>query len=191
VNDDKTKRLQLTLWDIQKRWGEQSISLLNTLGQADASTVIRTGISPFDTLLGEGGIPRGKITEVLGVPTSGMTTLAHKISAHAQSAQSASAYIDLNGTFDPDYALRCGVTLERLLIVRPKSLTQALEIARDLFREGKLNLVVLDLLSDRATGKPRDFASVLRRLHEPLAKSATAVLFLLPLPSTNTRICDC
>ena len=185
MNDDKAKRLQLTLWDIQKRWGQQALSLLSTMERADASTVIRTGIDPFDALLGENGIPRGKVTQMLGIPTTGMTTFAHKISAHAQREQSAAAYIDLNGSFDPDYAWRCGVALDRLLLVRPESLTQALEIARDLFKEGKLSLVVLDLLSDRRPAKPRDFAALLRRMHEPLAKSASAALFLLP-PSPPT-----
>jgi RecA/RadA recombinase len=49
-----------------------------------------------------------------------MTTLAHRIVANAPGWRGVAAYIDLTGTLDPDYAARCGVTLERLLIVRPR-----------------------------------------------------------------------
>jgi len=132
--------------------------------------------------LGNGGIPRGRITQMIGIPTSGMTTLAHKIIANAQGGQGAAVYIDLSGTFDPDYAIRCGVMLDRLLLVRPKTITQTLDIARDLFNEGKLTLVLLDLLNERDTTRPRDVGTMLRKLHEPLAKSRTAALFLLNAP---------
>jgi|GEM_PF-2252397 len=29
MNDDKSKRLQLTLWDVQKRWGQKALGVLN------------------------------------------------------------------------------------------------------------------------------------------------------------------
>lgn len=179
MNDDKTKRLQLTLWEIQKRWGEQSIGLLSTLRDVDRSSVIESGFQAFNDLF-ESGIPRGTITELRGTPTSGMTTLTLSIMVSAQAQQQVVAYLDLNNTFDPVYALHCGVALERLLIVRPASLMQGLEIARDLFKAGKLSAVVLDLLTAGRQAKPRDFDTLLRRLHEPLTKSGSAALLLLP-----------
>jgi len=53
---------------------------------------------------GIGGIPSGRITELLGAPTSGKTTLANIIIANAQRRGSIAAYVDLSQTFDPYYA---------------------------------------------------------------------------------------
>lgn len=182
MNDDPSKRLQLTLWDVQKRWGQKSLDLLNATSSVGDSTRIPTGFAGLDQVLGSGGIARGRITELLGIPTSGMTTLAHKLTAKAQLEQGTAAYIDLSRTFDPDFAVRCNVSLERLLLVRPENVAQALEIARDLFKEGKLNLVLLDLVSASAASSNRNLGTMLRRLHEPLVKSGSAAVFLLLAP---------
>lgn len=186
MNDDPSKRLQLTLWDVQKRWGQKSLDVLNTPSSVGDSTRISTGFAELDQVLGSGGIARGRITELLGIPTSGMTTLAHKLTASAQLEQGTAAYIDLSRTFDPDFAVRCNVSLERLLLVRPENVAQALEIARDLFKEGKLNLVLLDLVSASTASSNRNLGTnlgtMLRRLHEPLVKSGSAAVFLLLAP---------
>ncbi len=87
MNDDPSKRLQLTLWDVQKRWGQKALDLLNGPSSTGDSTRISTGFDRLDQMLGSGGIARGRITELLGIPTSGMTTLAHKLTAtHRQRA---------------------------------------------------------------------------------------------------------
>jgi recombination protein RecA len=47
-------------------------------------------------LAGIGGIPRGRLIELLGAPTLGMATLALKIMAEAQAAKDVAAYMDLS-----------------------------------------------------------------------------------------------
>lgn len=178
MSDDKSKRLQLTLWDIQNRWGQKAVSVLSTLTGSDDSVSIKTGFEVLDVALAGGGIPRGRITELVGAPTSGMTTLAHKIAASAQTTDGAAAYIDLSGTLDPDYALRCGVLLDRLLIIRPKTAEQALEVARDLLKEGKLGIITLDMVVHGTLERIPSLGTALRRFTEPLVKSRCAVLFL-------------
>ena len=178
MSDDKSKRLQLTLWDIQNRWGQKAVSVLSTLTGSDESVSIKTGFEVLDAVLSGGGIPRGRITELVGAPTSGMTTLAHKIAASAQTTDGTVAYIDLGGTFDPDYALRCGVSLDRLLIIRPKNVERALEVARDLLKEGKLGVITLDMVAYGSSERIPSLGTALRRFTEPLVKSRCAVLFL-------------
>ena len=58
-----------------------------------------------------------------------MSTLALKIIARAQSDGDTAAYVDMGATFDPDYAARCGVNLDRVLLVRPPGGKEAVEIA--------------------------------------------------------------
>jgi recombination protein RecA len=191
---DKSRRLQQTLWDLQQRWGQ---NVLDTLGKRLASPgAIPTGFPALDQLLAANGIPRGRISELIGVPTAGVTSLTHRLIASIQASEETAAYIDLGGTFDPDYAARCGVLLDKLLIARPHAPTQALEIARDLVRAGNVALVVVDLVVKRQSGLAAvpSLSVALRRLHEPVAKSRCAVLFLLPAPHaaldpyTHTRL---
>ena len=116
----------MTVAAIQQRWGTQA---LRRWGEAPAyrqgqaaraveAPHIPTGFPALDQALGIGGIPRGRITEMMGAPTSGMATLALKVIASAQSRRDMAAYVDLGYTFDPDYAARCGVTPDKLLLVR-------------------------------------------------------------------------
>src|SRR5690606_25252195 len=109
---------------MQARWGR------NALYPARPNTleVVSTGIQPLDDLLGIGGLPISAVTALCGTATSGMTTLSHQMIAHAQSQGKVAAYFDLSNTFDGDYARLCGVDLRTLLIVRPDTSTQALDI---------------------------------------------------------------
>lgn len=147
---------------------------------ADTAQGISTGFPALDALLPNGGIPVSRLTELIGVPTSGMTTLAYKWVASAQGEADLAAYLDLSATLDPDYARRCGVRLERLVIVRPADMAQALEIARDLFKLNTFRLVVLDCawLADRDRQDIALTETALRRWNESLIKSKSAALLL-------------
>jgi len=175
----KQTNLQQTLWDIQKRFGDHVVGTLGTRGLQTAA--ISSGFFALDAVLSAGGIPYGGLTELAGVPTSGMTTLAHHIIAGAHHTGDPAVYLDPNGTFDPDYAVRCGVDLDRLLLVRPSDAAQAILIARDCVRTGSVALVVLDLV-----GLPVRGVKPLEHLRDSLIRSRCAALILhsQPFPST-------
>jgi len=144
---------------------------------------VATGFPVLDQALGIGGIPRGRVTELLGIPTAGMATLALRITAHAQANGDQAAWIDVDYTFDPHYAARCGVELGRLLLVRPHSGREALEITRDLVASGGVGVLVFESVS-RLLGEAHGaqaMSGVLRRLTGPLAGSPCALIFLTPL----------
>src|SRR3954447_1207568 len=77
--------LQQIITAIQRRWGVRALRRLGQPGD-DAIAVIPTGFADLDHLLGIGGIPRGRITEFLGTPTSGMSTIVLTLLAQAQAA---------------------------------------------------------------------------------------------------------
>ena len=54
------------------------------------------------------------------------------------------AWIDADHTFDPAYATRLGVDMERVPFAQPASAEQGLEIARTLAGSGAVDLVVVD-----------------------------------------------
>jgi recombination protein RecA len=173
----------MTVQAIQKRWGPKAIRKL----EASSTTVeiphIATGFPALDRALGIGGIPRGRITEILGAPTSGMATLALKLIARAQEDRDTAAYLDLSYTFDPDYAARCNVSLERLLLIRPHSGREALEITTSLIAGGGIGVLVFDSMSQLLgeTHGPQLMSAALRQLVGVLAESPCALIFLTPL----------
>ncbi len=167
----KTTNIQQTLWDLQKRFGDHAISTLGARGTSAAA--LPTGFPQLDAALGAGGIPDHGLTELVGVPTSGMTTLALRIVANAHAAGAPVVYLDGMGTFDPDYAARCGVDPDRLLLVQPEDAAQALLIGRDCARTNSVRLIVLDLV-----GLPMRGSKPLEHLREALVRARCAALLL-------------
>jgi hypothetical protein len=72
------------------------------------------GIALIDALIG-GGIPRGRVSEILGRPGSGRTTLAAAFAAQATSRSETAAWIDASGALDPANLAEAGVDLARML----------------------------------------------------------------------------
>jgi recombination protein RecA len=141
---------------------------------------IPTGFSDLDHALCIGGLPKGKICEIVGLPTSGKTTMALKFLAQAQAGGAQVAYIDQARFFDADYAHRCGMDLSRLLVGAPYSLTGALATTEALVRSGSLAALVFDVM-DGLWGDPHtvpQLASCLGRLSAPLARSGIVLVFL-------------
>src|SRR4029079_16530142 len=76
-----------------------------------------TGSPELDAALG-GGLRRGHLSEITGVPSSGRSTLAVQAIAAATDRGEAAALVDTCDTFDPASAADRGVALSRLLWVR-------------------------------------------------------------------------
>ena len=105
---------------------------------------ISTGILPLDLALGVGGLPRGRIVEFYGPPSSGKSTLALHAIAEAQAEGLVCAYVDAEHAIDPIYARAIGVDLDQLLLSQPNTAEQGLEITIQLVESGKIALVVVD-----------------------------------------------
>src|SRR5205085_8749600 len=95
------------------------------------------------------------LTEFLGIPTSGMTTIALTLLAHAQAQGDMAAYIDLSRSFDAEYAALVGVDLAALLLVRPSSAADSLEIMHALIGSGGVGVQIVDALA-LLQSEPRD-----------------------------------
>ena len=137
-----------------------------------------TTFPALDAALG-GGLPRGRITEILGQATSGKLTLAAKTLAAAQRERDALvAWLDLPRTCDPDYLHRCGLDLDRLLVVRPHDGADALAIALHLMESGTLAALVFDGTADLAQVDPAIVSGSLERLAAIVTQTQTVVIFL-------------
>lgn len=104
---------------------------------------LRTGVAALDRLLG-GGLPRGRMVELVGRRSSGRFSLVLAALAGATITGEAAALVDLGDHLDPQAAAAAGVRLERLLWVRPSRLREALACTEMTLGSG-FPLVVLDL----------------------------------------------
>ena len=148
-------------------------------GWTDVSRVlhppIRTGHERLDAALRTGGLPRGSLTLLDAARGTGGTTLALQALAEAQESGGLAAYLDLPGTLDPATAARLGVRLEWLLVVRPGSVEESIELAGWLARSRLIDAFVLDLAG---AGRARPVDKSLDRLAALLARTAAAGVLL-------------
>jgi hypothetical protein len=92
------------------------------------------------------GAPRGAITEVLGAPSSGRTSLVDAFLAASTTAGEVDALIDFADSFDPASAERAGAELKNLIWVQcGRRLEHAMRAADLVLHSGGFGLVVLDL----------------------------------------------
>jgi hypothetical protein len=77
---------------------------------------LTSGIDPVDRLTG-GGIVRGRISEFIGNPGTGKTSLAAAFTASVTARGEVAAWIDAGGGFDPASIATAGVDLARMLWV--------------------------------------------------------------------------
>lgn len=144
---------------VESTLGEHLSSTL-LLREKAAPLMVPTGVTALDTLTG--GLPRGAVSEIVGLASSGRTGLMLATLAGATGRDEACALVDANDNFDPVSAVAAGVDLERLLWVRcgecdrsslPKDqrrnslgrLEQVLKVTDLLLQGGGFGMVVLDL----------------------------------------------
>jgi recombination protein RecA len=187
----KSKALELALSKIEKDFGEGAIM---TMGKGYKVNVeaISTGSMALDIALGINGVPRGRVVEIYGPESSGKTTLTLSVLANAQKTGGEAAFIDAEHAFDPTYAKKIGVNLDKLLISQPDNGEQALEIAETLVRSNALDVVVIDSVAALTPKKEIDgemgdshvglqarlMSQALRKLTGAINKSKTCVIFI-------------
>lgn len=180
------RKLEAVVNRLQLQHGVHAIRRAS-ISEAEAPTpCLSTAFSALDAALADahgkgekGGVPRGRITEIVGPATSGKVTLAAKVLVAAHRERNAlAAWLDPSRTCDPDYLHRCGVDLDRLLIVRPEERSDALLIALHLIESHTLSALVFDGCFDTGEGSAGETTGALERLATVVARTMTAVLFL-------------
>ena len=190
--DERTKMIELTTSEIEKRFGKGSIMKFGDAADALSVESIPTGAFALDAALGIGGVPRGRIIEIYGPESSGKTTLSLEILAEAQAMGGVVAFIDAEHALDPGYAARLGVDIDEVLISQPDTGEDALEICDMLVRSGAIDVIVIDSVAalvpraeiegeigDSSVGlQARLMSQALRKLAGSLSKSKTTCIFI-------------
>ena len=109
-----------------------------------------TGLAALDAALPNGGLPRGRLTELVGAPGSGKTTIVRHMVERAVTDGWWVAYVDAARTLAPRDWAHIGRTRtptpknEGLWVVRPDQPARGAWCADVLLRSGAFALVVLD-----------------------------------------------
>ncbi|MGD1026133.1 ATPase domain-containing protein [Candidatus Binatus soli] len=93
---------------------------------------LSSGLASLDALI-DGGIPRGRISEITGRAGSGKTSIAASFAAFATRRGEVAAWLDASGAFDPESMAAAGVELARMLwasMKTTKTTTTASRMAR-------------------------------------------------------------
>lgn len=180
-NRSRQRQLDMAVATIHRRFGARSLHKGKPVSTVAGSPPhIPTGFPDLDRALGIGGLPRGRMCELVGPATSGKTTLALKFLAQAQAGGGQVAYVDQALYFDPDYAHRCGLDLSRLLVGTSHDLREALAATEALVRSGGLSAMVFDSLDFLWTDAQAAalLAATLNRLPAALSRADTTLLIL-------------
>lgn len=151
--------------------------------------VIPSGIMPLDFAIGAGGIPRGGITDIFGLPSVGKSTLSFTLIAQAQKQGLLCALVDAEYSYSPEYVRTFGVDTTKLLVIQPDCLEEAAEAIEAIIRS-KYGLVVVDSISalvpralaEAEHGKApmamqaRGISSMFQKIVAPLKKNKTALV---------------
>lgn len=163
---------------LKKKHGAHVIQLASEAPAMEIS-FIPTGIFALDYALG-GGFAAGRVHVVYGQKSSAKTTVLLKTIASAQKRcatcqglpidnkckcgkfrETVVAYLDVEGTFDKNWAAKMGVDNTRLLFTRPEYAEQAIDVADALIRGGECDMICIDSIA---------FLSVAKELEESAEK---------------------
>jgi hypothetical protein len=128
---------------IEARYGTRVMAHGDVVESREAERRISAGTS-LDRVT-DGGIRAGEPLAFVGPATAGKLALALTVAAAAQREGGMAAWIDPSASFDPLAALRAGVDLERLVVVRAADADEVLLAGAAVLRSEGFRLAVVDL----------------------------------------------
>ena len=174
--DKQRRRLEEAIASIRRAYGENALRLLEDANRQSSVAHLSTGFALLDRRLNIGGLPKGHLTHVSGMPTSGAMTLAFKVLA--QAVGEAVIYVDLPQTFDVDYAVRCGVDETALALIEPESLHQAFETLVGLIDTAAAVILVPHPQQEKEEEKEKIDSADVHRLMTALHRSQCVLILV-------------
>lgn len=153
-----------------------------TVGRPKQVVGLPTGNMAIDWMTGVGGVPRGRITELYGLESSGKTTAALMTAVQLQKVfedkgtDERILYIDFEHTLDSEYAASLGIDFvsDSFVPLQPTYLEQGAQAALDLIETGDVRLVVFDSVAAMAPRrlKEGEFDQATMQMHRAKLVSA-------------------
>lgn len=144
--------------------------------------MLPTGFRALDKALGVGGLPCGKVIELMGpgpLSTSGVLAVAAGIAAKVQRKQQIVTIVDLSRHFDPWQAEQCGLIAPQLLLTRPETVFDTLTTLEGVSPQEGLVMIVLGIIGDLLDhAEPSILKTLLGRLRGIVRQSNSTFLFI-------------
>lgn len=150
---DKPKTLAETLAELR---GGKKKEPIGTLADFDMVTKgLTTGNIVLDALTGVGGLPEGRVVELIGPPSSGKTTCALQTIANVQAQGGNVVFLDYERTLDETYCQALGVKTgdPSFIYVQPDSFEHGANIFRQLLKTGEVHIMAADSVAAMVTEK--------------------------------------
>lgn len=149
-----TKELSKVVKGMSKEYGD----IIKGLGNLPEVPRFPVESPKIGDILGEGGIPQGRVIELYGPESGGKTTIAYYLCGQIQKTKiryidknnreiermGQVAFIDAEHAVDPTYARVQGFDINESVFVQPDYGEQALDIAIKLAESGEVDFIVVD-----------------------------------------------
>jgi recombination protein RecA len=178
----------------------------NLATDGDNPTDVKEWISTGNVLLDysisnrkNGGVPVGKLTEIVGEEASGKSLMCAELVAECQRMGGVAAYLDAENAMNPDFAQQIGVNLAKMIYLQPGTVEEAGEMIEKMIvmtrqkAPNQLVLIVWDSTAQTPTSaeiegdfdinmnvqmeKPKQMGKMMRKLTQTLGKERICLVF--------------
>ncbi|MDD5098584.1 MAG: hypothetical protein PHD31_02625 [Candidatus Pacebacteria bacterium] len=140
---DKEKKTNVVLRELNKSLGGEFLK--------PASQVLQRERLPFKQFnlnkLTGGGIPYGTFTTIYGSKGCSKTTIAYNLISEAQKRGDICLYADIERSYDPIWAKKCGVDVDKLIYGAFYLAEQPLDVIIKICKEKAIQFVVVDSIN--------------------------------------------
>ena len=208
-NSNETKKGRLSPKDLKnilnKGAGATVAHNLNDDNPTEVHDWISTGSRWLDSIICRGklaGIPTGKIVEIAGLESTGKSYMAAQVAANAQKKDIDVIYFDSESAIDPEFLLRAGCDLDKLIYVQAINCETVLEQIESLLNLNENRMLFIwdslaftpamaDLQGDfnpqsSMAVKPRILSKAFQKLTVRIANRESTLLILNQLKTNIT-----
>jgi len=152
VDEKEANQQGLLAWveSINERLGEDPRSLPGPVlvihPESMDTPKISTGVPQLDYIAG-GGLPAGRIIEIIGRPNTGKSSIATSIAAAIQEEGKNVLWVDAENGFNPDYARKNALDIDsQFSLLKPCFYEDTLKVIELAARSQRFGLIVFDSL---------------------------------------------
>jgi len=142
--DKKAPSLKRVLAEINKKYGDNVIGTLSDMQDLNIER-LQTGIAPLDDALG-GGFPMKRVVELYGLPSGGKSLISLLAIKAAQEKGLSCIYIDAEDSFDPVWASKVGVDVDKLVVTQVSVVEDVMDMLCKIL-ESEPGVIVLDSIA--------------------------------------------
>jgi len=147
TEEKKPKSLLDLQKSFKKEFGKNTVKLGDEI--EEVPVLCSSGSISLDSIIGIGGIPRGRIIEFFGQASGGKTLFSLLTAIQCQKQGGIVAFQDLENSFDRNWFLKLGGNMDenKFMLIKPESGTDAYEMIDQLVSSEIVDLVIVDSVS--------------------------------------------